>query len=40
MVVFEHRHRGERVPVRIDAADKHAVLFHEAEARGRLARAG
>lgn len=40
VVVLEHRHRRQVVPVRVAPADQHAVLLDQAEAGGRLARAG
>jgi hypothetical protein len=40
VVVLEHDHAGEIVPVRIYATDHHTVLFDEAEAGGRLPRPG
>lgn len=39
MVVLEHDHAREVVAVGVDPADEHPVLFDEAEARRRLARA-
>lgn len=38
VVVLEHDHAGEVVPVRIYATDHHTVLFDEPEAGGRLPR--
>ena len=40
MVVLEHDHARQIVPVRVDPADEHPVLLDEPEARRRLARAG
>lgn len=40
VVVLEHGHGGEVVPVRVAAADEHAVFFDEAEARGGFSGAG
>lgn len=31
MIVLEHHHRRQVVPVRVDPADEHAILFDEAE---------
>ncbi len=39
MVVLEHDHAREVVPVGVDPADEHPVLLDETEARRRLARA-
>ncbi len=37
MVVFEHGHGTEVEPVRVTAADEHAVFLDEAEAGGGFA---
>lgn len=39
VVVLEHDHARQVVPVRVDPADEHAVFLDEPEARRRLARA-
>lgn len=39
VVVLEHDHAREVVPVRVDPAHKHRVLLDEAEPGRRLARA-
>ena len=39
VIILEHDHAREVVPVRVDPADEHRVLLHEPEAGRRLARA-
>ncbi len=39
MIVLEHDHAREVVPVRVHPADEHPVLLDEPEPRRRLARA-
>lgn len=38
VVVFEHDHAAQIVPVRVDAADEHAILFDQSETCSRRVR--
>ena len=40
VVVFEHDHTAQIVPVRIHSANHHPVFLNESESRCRLSRAG